>query len=198
MGTYQLSDKDRLLIDRADGNIERLLGLINEILDYERSAKAGKLPLTYGSVIVSEIIGEAVDSLASQAAVKNVTLSTLATQATVCADEGKLGRVIVNLISNGIKYSPAQTTIQIRAELLNDFLEFSVTDQGPGVPDEYKQIIFDRYERLPDAVEQEGTGLGLSICKAIIESHSGLIGVKNAPQGGSIFWFTIPIDTPRA
>lgn len=128
-----LSNKDRLLIDRADGNIERLLGLINELLDYERSAKAGKLPLTYGSVVVSEIIGEAVDSLASQAAVKNVTLSTLATQATVCADEGKLGRVIVNLISNGIKYSPAQTTIQIRAELLNDFLEFSVTDQGaPG------------------------------------------------------------------
>lgn len=68
-----------------------------------------------------------------------------------------------------------------------------MTDEGPGIPDEYRNLIFERYERLPNATDIEGTGLGLAICKAIVESHRGLIGVESRPTGGSEFWFNIPI-----
>jgi len=192
--------KQEQTVVRAESNLERLIGLIDELLEYERSTQSGEMPLRYSSVSLCEMIDDALDAVASQAEKKQIKLTKIATDVIIAADEGKLQRVIVNLLSNAVKFSPANTEVILKAELQANTVEIHVSDSGPGIPEDYRQLIFERYERLPISEEIEGTGLGLSICRAIIEAHGGLIGVSGSATGGSDFWFNLPIkpDQERA
>lgn len=186
-------ESQRAAILRVEASIEKLIAIINELLEYENSAVSGRLPLRYSNVVVSELVDDVVDVLSAQAGVKQIELSVDAVNITAQIDRVKIQRVIVNLLSNAIKFTPAGGKIHISALRDSEMLEFKVTDTGPGIPEQYKRIIFERYERIPDRQDIEGSGLGLSICKTIVEAHGGLIGVKTAPRGGSEFWFNVPL-----
>jgi CheY-like chemotaxis protein len=102
--------------------------------------------------------------------------------------------VLVNLLSNAIKFSPRGGTVLVSAEPRGGTTEFSVSDQGRGVPSELQHAIFERFQQVEasDAREKGGTGLGLAISKAIVERHGGVIGLDSPRGGGSRFWFRVP------
>jgi two-component system sensor histidine kinase KdpD len=107
-------------------------------------------------------------------------------------DYVQLQQVFTNLISNSLKYAPAQTTVAIGARVQGERLHVQVSNQGPQVPPEHLERIFDKFYRITAADRVTGTGLGLSICKGIIEAHGGRIWAENVP-GGLAFNFTLPL-----
>lgn len=109
------------------------------------------------------------------------------------ADADRLVQVLVNLITNAVKFSPAGGTVQVTHKLDEDTLEMRVIDEGRGVPAKYKELIFERFQQVEvgDAKQKGGTGLGLAICKTIVEMHGGIIGVESEEGKGSTFWFRI-------
>lgn len=114
----------------------------------------------------------------------------------VKVDPTRLTQVLVNLISNASKYSPIGETIELTLRIENqNTLYVMVADRGPGIPARAREDIFQRYVRLGDKDEaQYGVGLGLSVVKTIVEQHGGQIAVEDHPGGGSIFWFTLPLE----
>jgi signal transduction histidine kinase len=111
----------------------------------------------------------------------------------VHCDQRKLVQVLVNLLSNALKHSPTGGLIQIENRRLDGMIEVSVHDQGPGVPEEYRQSIFAPFEQISSrATAALGTGLGLAICRLIVEGQGGKIGVKPSQAlQGSAFWLTV-------
>jgi len=111
-------------------------------------------------------------------------------------DPMRLTQVLVNLLSNASKYGPIDQPIELSLSLeTNNLLRISVSDRGLGIPEEDKPNIFRRFVRLDENDKaQYGIGLGLSVVKTIVESHSGRVGLDERPGGGSIFWFTIPLQ----
>jgi len=192
-----LQTRQKQLVVRAEGNIERLIAMIEELLEFEMTP-SGRLPISYGAVSTAELVEESIASIAPQAEVKQIQISDKCVDVVIEADESKLLRVVINLLSNAIKFSPHGSEVLVSALRSGDLFELKVRDKGLGIPVEYKELIFERYERLPSAQEIEGTGLGLSICKAIVESHGGFIGVNAPADGGSEFWFAIPIRAPQS
>jgi signal transduction histidine kinase len=105
-----------------------------------------------------------------------------------------LVQVLINLLSNAIKFSPDHGVVKVVIDNGADWVEVKVTDQGRGIPEEYKKAIFEKFRQveIADAIEKGGTGLGLPICKLIVEKHGGSIGVLTEAGKGSTFWFRIP------
>ncbi len=116
----------------------------------------------------------------------------------VQADSEQLGQVFRNLLENGIKYSPQGGTLNVTSSLSSDMVTFQVKDEGPGIPLQAQQRIFERFYRVEkDRSDHSGSsGLGLAICRHIIQNHGGRIWVESPPQGetrGSAFFFTLPL-----
>lgn len=105
-----------------------------------------------------------------------------------------LVQVIVNLLSNAVKFSPKGSTIRVGVYELSDGIKISVEDEGPGIPEEHRQAVFDRFQQLDsNTTTEKGFGLRLNICKAIAEAHGGTLGVAAGANGkGCVFCFTIP------
>jgi len=104
-------------------------------------------------------------------------------------------QVLVNLLSNAVKFSPAGSTVTVRVVPGPSMAEFQVEDRGRGVPPALRDAIFERYRQVEgsDSRSKGGVGLGLAICKSIVEQHGGAIGVRDAAEPGSLFWFRIPL-----
>ena len=115
-------------------------------------------------------------------------------------DADKIERVLLNLLDNALKYSPSGATIRVEAVFDEEkMLKVSVIDRGPGVPDEYKRRLFERFMQIEGRqIVRRGVGLGLAFCKLVTEAHGGRIWVEDNPEGGSIFSFTIPVIHIRA
>jgi two-component system sensor histidine kinase KdpD len=101
-------------------------------------------------------------------------------------------QVLINLLDNALKYSPPDGVIEVSAQVRDNGLEVGVTDEGPGIPEEYLVQVFNKFFRLNRSEEVSGTGLGLAISKGIIEAHEGKIRAENRPGGGSKIIFTLP------
>jgi NtrC-family two-component system sensor histidine kinase KinB len=113
----------------------------------------------------------------------------------VLINEDMIGRVVINLVENAIKFTPSGGAITIGAQQSNHEVRFWVQDNGPGIPKEDRKVIFDKYTRLHGRGGPKGYGLGLAYCRLAVEGHGGNIWVDDAPEGGSHFTFTIPIPT---
>ena len=114
-------------------------------------------------------------------------------------EASQMERVLANLIQNAVKYSPAGTTISVSAHMTNNAeLEFTVEDEGPGIPAEYRERIFDPFFRMRTAQQSElsGHGLGLAICKSIVLAHGGRIQIRDRPGGGACFSVFLPAQAP--
>jgi signal transduction histidine kinase len=113
----------------------------------------------------------------------------------VRADPRRTVQVLINLLSNASRYGPPGEEIILKVTVDAQFARLAVIDRGPGIPKEQQVNIFQRfvYPHTDDAISQAGAGLGLSVVKAIVDAHGGQVGVEDQPEGGSIFWFTLPI-----
>lgn len=192
-GIYgELAYEGRKSLSGAQRSIGRLIALIGQLLDLDK-CESGHLELDLKVEPLSEIIETAVEQLNGFAAMNKVTLKPMKTNLHVWAESGRLTQVLINLVSNGIKYSPAESMVEIRVKDMVDLVEVAVVDQGKGVPSAYQNLIFDRYRQVSvtDSSEKKGTGLGLAICKALVTVHGGTIGVDSEEGKGSTFWFRV-------
>ena len=189
-GDLSQAGEEKLLL--ADRSISRLIDLINDLLDIERM-KTGKLEIVPVPINISDVLKRSIDSMRSLAAQKQMTIEVQDCDVQVMGDRDRLVQVLINLLSNAIKFSPEKSAVVISTSEAARAVEVRVMDQGPGIPDKYKEAIFERFEQLEgEAKNKRGTGLGLAICKAIVDQHGGSIGVASDDGNGSSFWFRIP------
>jgi signal transduction histidine kinase len=190
---FNLPSEALNIVHRSQNNIDRLMRLINDLLDIEKF-ESGKMKMVYEITPMAYVIEQSVQALKTLADQKEIKLSATETNAEVFADGDRLVQVLVNLLSNALKYSPDNSTIKIAATEESSWLIVSVIDQGPGIPADYKDKMFQRFQQVDVAERRKygGTGLGLAVCKEIVAAHNGTIGIDSEEGHGSTFWFRIP------
>ncbi|MBA3671334.1 MAG: PAS domain-containing protein [Gemmatimonadaceae bacterium] len=194
----QLEGKPRRLFEIAARNADRLLLLVNDLLDIER-LEAGHERMDRAPTPVAALLDQAADSMMPLAENGDVRIVVTATEGDVSVDAKRVLQVLVNLIGNAIKFSPPESTITLSAESQSAReggveRRFCVADEGRGIPQEKLALVFGRFEQVAtsDARDKGGAGLGLAVSKAIVEQHGGRIWVESSEGAGSRFYFTIP------
>ncbi|MBY0550346.1 MAG: HAMP domain-containing histidine kinase [Candidatus Obscuribacterales bacterium] len=180
-------------LNSVNNNMRRVMGLIRDILDLERGA-SGKLSLELEELNLDDVFARVTMSVKVLAVQKNVTLAVESHEESVFADKRRLEQVLVNLLSNALKFAPEGSQVALRGSKSGTEVEIRVTDSGVGVPEQDRLRIFERFEQSTqgDTVRGDaGSGLGLAICKTIIDSHEGQIGYEPGPDGGSQFWIRL-------
>lgn len=191
----ELSDKTRPVVRIAAAEADRLMRLINDILDM-RKVESGKLELALDAFDASDLVRKAIEGIDSLAHQSQVTIKNEANTALdVYCDGDRILQVLSNILANAIKYSPSPGKVIVACEKSGSSCKISVRDFGPGVAKNQAHKLFGRFEQLraKDGKNRAGSGLGLAIAKAIVEQHGGEIGVELPDGGGSIFWFSLPL-----
>ncbi|MBX9696281.1 MAG: HAMP domain-containing histidine kinase [Cyanobacteria bacterium] len=198
LGQDMLPAKAQRSIQLADTNAGRAFQLIDDFLDL-RSLDKKQFRLELQMVEASHMVSQSVDTVIDQAKAKKQNIEVNLQPVYVLADEVNLRRVVTNLLTNALKFTPVNgvVSVDLITEADTGSARFEIHDEGPGVPDEFKSYIFDSFRQLPGQDRARGTGLGLSICRLIVEQHGGEIGVMDRSPGGSTFWFTIPLYSER-
>ena len=197
-----LTAKQDELLKTARNDTERLLRILNDLLDLARLDE-GHAGLRKEPVAPSELLAGVLQEMADKFTAKNLNVNFIVEPdlPAVMVDRQRINHVFTNLMSNAIKHSPANGDILLCAKPSenNDHeVEFSITDQGPGIPEEYHSRIFERFFRVPGQT-QSGAGLGLSIAREITVAHGGHIGVKLEPPGeGCTFYVVLGTDSQPA
>jgi PAS domain S-box-containing protein len=187
------------LVKIARSNCERLVRLVNDILDMER-IESGRFEVKPEAVNVRAIAAEAIDANRGFADKYGVTLGLEpgGEDSTVLSDPDWLAQIMTNLLSNAIKFSPEGGEVTVGVESGASDVGISVRDHGPGVPEEFRERIFEKFVQVDasDTREKGGTGLGLSIVKGMVERLGGKVVCMPAPEGGTIFRVTLPRHAP--
>jgi PAS domain S-box-containing protein len=183
------------LLTIAYTNSQRLVRLLNDILDIEKM-ESGKAIFEFKRIEVRSLVEQTIEANRGFAEGCNVRIRLDAEAAAfdVRADPDRLVQAITNLLSNAIKFSPPGEEVVIAIETRGDMVRISVRDHGPGVPNEFKPHIFEKFAQADgtDARKKGGTGLGLSIVKQIVDRLDGAVGFEDAPGGGAIFHVDLP------
>jgi PAS domain S-box-containing protein len=187
-------EKSRRMIEIALLDTNRLVNLVNDILDLER-LESGRAVLEKTVCKAADLMQQAVDGIEAIATQQQISLIVTPTDAEVWAAADAIIQTLTNLLSNGIKFSPAHATIHLSAEPQTDCVLFKVSDRGRGIPADKLELIFGRFQQVDasDSREKGGTGLGLAICRSIIERHGGKIWAESILGEGSTFFFTLPL-----
>ena len=185
----------RQLIKVAHGNSERLVRLINDILDIEK-IESGSMEFEMQPVDLNALVEQAIADNEGYADRFGVILvkDHDVPNASITGDWHRLLQVMANLISNASKFSPAGSRVDVKLTPNGKTVRVAVKDNGPGVPLDFRDTIFDKFTQsdMSDSREKGGTGLGLSISRAIVEVHGGRIGFRNNAEGGATFYFDLP------
>jgi two-component system sensor histidine kinase KdpD len=182
----------RSLIETAGEEADRLNRLVGNLLDMTR-LEAGAMRINREACDIQDVIGSALEELGSRLENRTVSVEVPDELPLVEMDFVLVERVLVNVIDNALKYSPADTAIEIRAHAAGAFIEVDVADRGLGIPPEDLKRIFDKFYRVQRPDNVSGTGLGLSICKGIVQAHGGFIAAENRPEGGTIVTISLPL-----
>ena len=186
-----LPDKLRSMLDIAYSNSDRLVLLINDILDMEK-IEAGKMELHITPMDTISLIDEAIVANKGYGDEHGVTFmrSGLAEEVLINGDRDRLMQVLSNLMSNAAKFSPVEEVVEISTAYHGDFIRIAVKDNGSGIPEEFREQIFQKFAQADssDTRKKGGTGLGLSITKAIVEQHGGAIDFDTETGKGSTFY----------
>lgn len=171
---------------------ERLRHMAEDVLAMSR-LEAGKLPLEIVSCDLAEMMRGVIESMRPLHPSAQVSIEAGSLAAIAC-DEKLVLRVVENLLSNALKHSPLGQPVRIALSDATDRIRVTVSDDGPGVPIELRQKIFEKFGvvQASRGQRQRSVGLGLALCRLAIEAHGGAIGVECGPTGGSTFWFTLP------
>jgi PAS domain S-box-containing protein len=187
-------EKLRQMLDIAVANTDRLVHLVNDILDLERIS-SGKAELHSTMCSADDLLRRAAELEGARAAKARIDFTFDARSVGVWADPDRILQTLTNLISNAIKFSPPQSKIHLAARLLaDDEAQIEVRDQGRGIPLDKLEQIFERFQQIDasDSRSMGGTGLGLAICRSIITQHGGRIWACSTPGEGTTFHFTLP------
>ena len=189
----KLSESESELLDSAVEDVERLRGLVNDLLDLSK-IESGKIDLDLVDMSVNFLLHKAVTALNIQAKQNNVTLieQSLSEGIKTKVDANKIIWVLTNLIANALRYSDPGGKIEIGATSRNSWIEIFVSDRGAGIPIEYQSKIFDKFVQVETDKDVGGSGLGLAICKEMVQAHGGRIWVDSTVGEGSTFTFTVP------
>ena len=190
------------LLIRADFGIERLIRLMEDLLDVSR-IRAGKLEFRLARCDLAAIVRDAVTEQRQIAPSRTITLHVSAKRAMlVWADAERIGQVVTNFLTNALKYSPEDRPVGVGLRMSGGWARVSVRDAGPGIALDEQERIWQRFQRVEGIKVQSGTsvglGLGLYIARTAIERHHGQIGVRSAPGKGSTFWFALPVERTDA
>lgn len=194
MGMYDESLPEmRTKAKYSEVDVARLISMINSLLDLEKM-EAGHIEIVTAETDVDDVLNRAISSVDALAQISKIKLIKRSCDCLINADDQALVRILVNLISNAIKFSPAGESVIVSANELDDRVEFQVTDSGRGISAENLEKVFDRFKQveLADARVKGGSGLGLAVCKALVEAHGGTIDVVSEEGKGSTFRFFIP------
>jgi signal transduction histidine kinase len=189
------SPQARRMVQIATQNSDRLVRLINDMLDLERF-ESGGMELDLRDAGAASLVEQAVGSVRHAASAAGVRLEyDVAPELTLQADPDRVVQVLVNLLANAVKFSPRDGVVQVLAERRGEEAAFQVRDHGRGIPPEMLDVVFDRFRQVDssDAREKGGTGLGLPICRNIVQQHGGRIWAASAVGSGSTFFFTLPV-----
>lgn len=193
-GVYgALSEKVKDKVDRTYGNVKRLMGLVAELLVLDRL----ELDMKPEKIDAGQVLSTAVDSvkeLSEKTGIEIVVKNEVHSE--ILVDRNRLVQVLVNLLSNAMKFSPQDGAVILEAREGDGYFECRVSDQGRGIPESFRKQIFEPFQQVDskDATTKKGTGLGLTISKSIVEQHGGKIDVESEEGKGSTFWFRIPLD----
>ena len=189
----EVNEKASNLLRIALTNSDRLVRLINDILDLER-IQSGREPLDFSNVQLAAVVKEAIEDMQPVADAAGVKLIHDATRAEISADSDRLLQVITNLLSNAVKFSPPNSTVSVMLRPGVTGVILSVIDHGRGIPADKLETIFGRFQQVDasDARLKGGTGLGLAICRTIVMQHSGRIWAERNPVRGSTFRIFLP------
>ncbi|MEG4803666.1 PAS domain S-box protein [Microcoleus sp. ARI1-B5] len=189
------------MLDIASGDTERLVRLVNDILDLER-LDSSQVTIVKQWCDAQVLMRKSAEAVMSVAAENKIDLSLLPSSAQIWADPDRIVQMLVNLLSNAIKFSPPGSTVTVRVEDLGDSLGdsyasrvlFEVKDRGRGIPADKLETIFGRFQQVDasDSRQKGGTGLGLAICRSIVQQHGGRIWAESVVSEGSSFYFTVP------
>ena len=199
--TGPLTEKQIHYLTRVRSNTQHLAGLINDLLDLSK-IESGKSEMKSSRVSLAGLVHEVVETLRPVAAEKEIALEATisAPSILVWADRDKINQVLINLIGNAIKFTPAQGRVVVSASRDGkESIQVSVSDSGPRIPLDEREKIFDKFYQIVEngGSKPKGTGLGLAISKTLVELHGGKIWVESEPNGNT-FCFTLPAsDLPN-
>jgi len=192
--TGPLADDQKQLVNSIGDDADRLLKITSELINMAQ-VETGNIQFTLQPTAVGPIIGDAMDAVQIQAQQKNITIKTNipVTTPLIIADKEKTTWVLINFLTNAIKYSFDSSSVEISASVKPDRLEITVRDHGRGIDEKYLPKVFDRYFKVPGSHERSRTGLGLAISKEFIEAQGGKIWVSSRIGEGSEFGFSFGI-----
>jgi two-component system sensor histidine kinase KdpD len=171
--------------------IDRMIQLVGNLLNMSR-IEAGALKLHRQWNDLTEIVDNCTKRLRNLSSRHRIELDISETLPLISVDSVLMEQVFINLVSNSLKFAPPQSTIRISAKADEQALQVTVSNQGPPIPEDYLDHVFEKFYPIPGRQNAEGIGLGLSICQGIIEAHGGKIKAVNLPEGVA-FTFTIPL-----
>lgn len=179
-------------------NTHQLQNLINEVLDLNR-LESGQLPLRLTPGDLVQLLKHIVEANAPLAERNGVTL-TLVSEVETCArlyDEEKLDKIVGNLLSNALKFTPRDGTVRVNLQC-REMVEIHVEDDGPGIPAESQANIFERFAQLDQGLLKGGTGIGLALAKELVELHGGTITLRSTPGEGTTFVVRLPLQAVKS
>lgn len=195
-------EKSQRMLEIAFSNTNRLVRLINDILDIER-IKFGKVTIDPQPCNAADLMIQSADAMRAMAEKANITLSVTSVSAHLWADPDRIIQTFTNLLNNAIKFSPSGSTVSLTAEVQDrgtashptPHILFRIRDQGVGIPLDKLETIFDRFQQVDasNSRSQGGTGLGLTICRGIVQQHDGQIWVESILGEGSTFCVMLPL-----
>jgi signal transduction histidine kinase len=195
-----VSDRGQRMLEIAMASADRLIRLVNDVLDLER-LEAGQVPLSRVECRAADLMAQAVADLQAMADDVDVRLEIAPNSAVVNGDRDRLVQVLVNLVANAIKFSPPQGgTVWLTATADGGEVIFRVRDEGKGIPTERLESIFERFAQIEDGDPRRktGTGLGLAISRTIVEHHGGQIWAESLVGAGTTMCVALPRGDERA
>jgi PAS domain S-box-containing protein len=184
------------LVDIANNDCQRLVRLINDLLDIQK-IEAGRMEFRMKPLEIAALVERSIETNRSYGDQFGVRFAFEKSdrELRVQGDPDRLHQVLANLLSNAAKFSPKGGTVEVSVRRIDGSVRLAVRDHGPGIPEEFRKRIFQKFAQADssDTRQKGGTGLGLSICKAIVERHQGIVGFDPAAGGGTVFWFEIPL-----
>jgi signal transduction histidine kinase len=189
----ELNERQLAYVNDVLGAGRHLLSLINDVLDLAK-IEAGKMELELSQVALPELLRSAISMHSERASRAGIALGlrTEPAEIVLSADERRVRQIVFNLLSNALKFTPADGRVEVSARLDDGLVEIAVADTGRGIAAEDLEAIFEEFEQSDDGKEAEGTGLGLPVSRKLVELHGGRLWAESEPGRGSTFRFTLP------
>ncbi len=186
------------MLARAERQVNVQNRMVSDLLDISR-LEADKLELRLAPCDLATIVRETVEDQRSVTPTRTIHLELAEEEtAPVIADAERIGQVLSNYLSNALKYSPANRSVDVQLKKEDSMVRVLVRDEGPGLTPSEQERIWERFYQVQGIKRQRGSsvglGLGLHICRAIVEQHQGEVGVESTKGEGSTFWFTLPLE----